>query len=88
MTCPSMYMCNISYVDLDMVIPVEEETSLHCLIGVLLCLRSLIPHLSESAHDKQGLKGSFGVMTKEKEQTVSKEQIIKVHLHSSHSIFL
>lgn len=72
--------------ELEMVIPVDEETSLHCLIGVLLCLRSLIPHLSESGHDKQGLKGSFGVVTKEKEQTVSKEQIIKVHL--SRSIFL
>lgn len=66
--------------ELEMVIPVDEETSLHCLIGVLLCLRSLIPHLSESGHDKQGLKGSFGMVTKEKEQTVSKEQIIKVHL--------
>ena len=64
--------------ELDMVIPVDEETNLHSLIGVLLCLRSLIPHLSESGHEKQGLKGSFGVMTKEKEQTVSKEQIIKV----------
>nr|XP_022340193.1 huntingtin-like isoform X2 [Crassostrea virginica] len=78
---------------IDMVIPVDEETNLHSLIGVLLCLRSLIPHLSESGHEKQGLKGSFGVMTKEKEQTVSKEQIIKVfqlllHLmgHSDHNV--
>lgn len=61
-----------------MVIPVDEESSLHTLIGVLLCLRSLIPHLNESGQEKEGLKGSFGVMTKEKEQTVSKEQIIKV----------
>ncbi|XP_056004424.1 huntingtin-like isoform X2 [Ostrea edulis] len=78
---------------LDMVIPVDEESSLHTLIGVLLCLRSLIPHLNESGQEKEGLKGSFGVMTKEKEQTVSKEQIIKViqlllHLmgHPDHNV--
>ncbi|XP_061171379.1 huntingtin-like isoform X1 [Saccostrea echinata] len=78
---------------LDMVMPVDEETSLHTLIGVLLCLRSLIPHLNESGQEKQGLKGSFGVMTKEKEQTISKEQFIMViqlllHLmgHSDHNV--
>ena len=62
-----------------MIIPLDTSSSdLHTLIGVILCLRSLIPNLNSGNKDKQGLKGSFGVMVKDREDSVSREQLCKV----------
>ncbi|KAK3095770.1 hypothetical protein FSP39_018831 [Pinctada imbricata] len=75
---PSSFYNYLLNVLLEMLIPVEKNTDLHSLIGVILCLRSLIPYLNGSSKDRQGLKGSFGVMTKDKEQSVSADQLCKV----------
>ncbi|XP_033756060.1 huntingtin-like [Pecten maximus] len=84
------YLLNVL---LDMVLPVDGEQELHTLMGVVLCMRSLVPHLGEATLAEQGLKGSFGVMTKEKTESVSKDQLIKViqtllHLmtHRDHNV--
>ncbi|XP_060084449.1 huntingtin-like [Ylistrum balloti] len=84
------YLLNVL---LDMVLPVDGDQNLHTLMGVVLCMRSLVPHLGEASLVEQGLKGSFGVMTKEKIESVSKEQLIKViqmllHLmtHRDHNV--
>ncbi|XP_052100645.1 huntingtin-like [Mytilus californianus] len=62
----------------DYVIPVDGDQPQYLLLGILLCLRTLIPHLSDPANQDHGMKGSFGNTTKDKEDTGNKEQLIKV----------
>jgi hypothetical protein len=62
----------------DYVIPVDGDQPQYLLLGILLCLRTLIPHLSDPTHLDHGLKGSFGNTSKDTEDTGNKEQIMKV----------
>ena len=40
----------------DMLIPVDEEKDVYLLLGILLTLRHIIPHLSEKEGQSQGKK--------------------------------
>lgn len=63
---------------LEHVIPVDGDQPNYHLLGTLLCLRTLIPHLSDPSNLDHGLKGSFGNTAKDIEDTGNREQLIKV----------
>ena len=62
----------------DLVIPVSSDRHTHTLLGALLSLRHMIPHLAITETADQSLKGSFGVMTSEKEVKVSSGYVLQV----------
>ncbi|XP_053407184.1 huntingtin-like isoform X2 [Mercenaria mercenaria] len=64
---------------LELVLPVERDIEGPVLVGVIMCLRNLIPLLSEHSLEAQGMKGSFGETKPLKTETVSTEQIITVY---------
>jgi hypothetical protein len=72
------------------VLPVERELEGRVLVGVIMCIRNVIPLLSGNSLEGQGLKGSFGETKQQKTETVSTEQIITVRtsLISCHKNFL
>ena len=61
-----------------MVIPVDVPHDTYSLLGVILCLRHVIPQLSSTANTDQGLKGSFGQMQRDSHEGVSSDHIQKV----------
>ncbi|XP_055860312.1 huntingtin-like [Biomphalaria glabrata] len=78
---------------LEMILPVDTEHDVHTLLGVILCLRHAMPHLSPSNTKDQGLKDSFGYREAEAEQAVGEEQMVKIlqallHYtgHSDHNV--
>lgn len=65
---------------LDHLIPVNRDHPVYLILGVLLCIRHLIPHLSEkSTHPTVVLRGSIGVTMKEEEINVHDDQLIQVY---------
>ncbi|ESO95031.1 hypothetical protein LOTGIDRAFT_160793 [Lottia gigantea] len=63
---------------LDMVLPVDTEHDIYTLLGVILCLRHAIPIMNDSDEKDQGMKGSFGLIQKDKEEGVSAMQVEKI----------
>ncbi|GFR89453.1 huntingtin [Elysia marginata] len=63
---------------LEMILPVDDDHDVSVLLGVILCLRHIIPHLAEAVNRDQGLKDSFGCRESESEQAIGDEQIIKI----------
>lgn len=63
---------------LEYVIPVQEEKPVHIILGVLQCLRHLIPHLSDQERQIV-LKGSIGVKQKEENVGISIDQLLQVY---------
>ena len=51
---------------------------MYTLLGVLLSLRHMIPHLASQESESHGMRGSFGMKSKEPEIRVSKQQLIQV----------
>ncbi|XP_066278564.1 huntingtin-like isoform X4 [Branchiostoma lanceolatum] len=76
---PCHFFCWLLTVLLGMVIPIQEDRKNHTLLGVLLCLRHLVPHLA-TLHDLEddSLKGSFGVTKKDPELSINTEQLVQV----------
>ncbi|XP_078660473.1 huntingtin-like [Branchiostoma floridae x Branchiostoma belcheri] len=76
---PRHFFCWLFTVLLGMVIPIQEDRKSHTLLGVLLCLRHLVPHLA-TLHDLEddSLKGSFGVTKKDPELSVNTEQLVQI----------
>ncbi|XP_019635502.1 PREDICTED: huntingtin-like [Branchiostoma belcheri] len=76
---PRHFFCWLLTVLLGMVIPIQEDRKSHTLLGVLLCLRHLVPHLA-TLHDLEddSLKGSFGVTKKDPELSVNTEQLVQI----------
>ncbi|GFO37998.1 huntingtin-like [Plakobranchus ocellatus] len=78
---------------LEMILPVDDEHDVSVLLGVILCLRHIIPHLAETVNKDQGLKDSFGCRESEAELAIGEEQVIKIlqallHYsgHSDHNV--
>ena len=44
---------------LGMITPLTNDLPVHTILGVLICLRGMVPHL-DSDQTKHGIKGSFG----------------------------
>jgi huntingtin len=70
----------------ELVLPVDKDHDVYTILGVILCLRHVMPHLSQSSLSarSQGLKDSFGYREMEKEEGVSVEQLLKVSLPLYH----
>ena len=63
----------------ELILPVDKEHDVYTILGVILCLRHIMPHLAQSLNSRsQGLKDSFGFREMEKEEGVSTEQLLKV----------
>ena len=60
------------------VIPVSEDTPSHTLLGVLLTLRHIMPHLSTSTEQEDALRDSFGAKVKQEKVTISTQQLVQV----------
>uniref|UniRef100_A0A061QFU3 Putative huntingtin n=1 Tax=Cupiennius salei TaxID=6928 RepID=A0A061QFU3_CUPSA len=70
----------------ELILPVQEERPVYITLGVLLCLRHLVPHLSD-AMSSQNFKGNVSIIQNEEDMWVTKEQILKVYeitLHFAH----
>ena len=69
----------------EMVLPVDIEREVSTLLGVIQCIKNIIPIFSQTGSQEEGMKGSFGETKKNKETTLSKEQLLKVterlHFH-------
>uniref|UniRef100_A0A0K8SGM1 Huntingtin n=1 Tax=Lygus hesperus TaxID=30085 RepID=A0A0K8SGM1_LYGHE len=78
---------------LDLVLPVKDDLSSYTILGVLNCLRSLIPHVANDGKETF-LRGSFGVKRKTNKQvTLSIDSIIQIFelclhwtQHSDHNV--
>ena len=64
----------------DMVLPVDIEHEVPTLLGVIQCIKNIIPVFSQTGNQEEGMKGSFGETKKHKETSLSKEQLLKVIL--------
>ncbi|XP_071090376.1 huntingtin-like isoform X1 [Haliotis cracherodii] len=76
--CPITFFSYLITILLELVLPVDVEHDVYTLLGVILCMRTIIPQLVQSDTRDQGLKGSFGVIQKEKEEGVNHDQILKM----------
>ena len=61
-----------------MVLPVDIEHDVATLLGVIQCIKNIIPLFSQSGNQEEGMKGSFGETKKQKDTSLSKEQVLKV----------
>ena len=59
-------------------LPVEKDVEVYTLLGVLLTLRHVIPHLASQEAESHGMRGSFGMKSRDVEIRVSKEQLLQV----------
>ena len=71
-------MASLALSLLEIILPVDEDHEVSVLLGVILCLRHIIPHLADAVNKDQGLKDSFGCRESEAEQAIGEEQVIKV----------
>ncbi|KAL0277158.1 UNVERIFIED_CONTAM: hypothetical protein PYX00_004532 [Menopon gallinae] len=72
---------------LDNIVPVNEENSSYLILGVLGCLRILLPNLGCDQND-EGISGSFGLRHKKDECLLSVDRLIQTYelcLHYSKS---
>lgn len=70
-----MLSCSLYFVEL--ILPVQEERPVYVILGVLLCFRHLVPHLSD-AMSSQNFKGNVTIIQNEEDMWVTKEQLLKV----------
>ncbi|XP_076466851.1 LOW QUALITY PROTEIN: huntingtin-like [Babylonia areolata] len=76
---PLSFFTYLITVILELVLPVDKEHDVYSLLGVILCLRHVLPHLSPCLSPNfQGLKDSFGSRETEKEEGISTEQLLKI----------
>lgn len=67
------------FILVELILPVQEERPVCVTLGVLLCLRHLVPHLSD-AMSSQNFKGNVSIIQNEEDMWVTKEQILKVRI--------
>lgn len=74
-------MANINcfYFHLDIILPVQEEHPLYVILGVLLCLRHIVPHFSQ-AMLLPTTKGNVNVIQNDDELVITKDQLLKVNI--------
>ena len=67
-----------------MITPLTDNLPVHTILGVLLSLRSIVPHLDNEEQIKLGIKGSFGTKKSTispkhgKETVLEKKQYLQV----------
>ncbi|XP_013398873.1 huntingtin [Lingula anatina] len=60
-------------------VPVCADAPTHAILGVLLGLRHLLPHLGRQADRDLSLKGSFGKTKREDDAQISTHQILQIY---------
>ncbi|XP_054721499.1 huntingtin-like [Uloborus diversus] len=62
----------------ELILPAQDERPVCVILGVLLCLRHLVPHFS-AAMCSNSFKGNVNLIQSEEDRGVTKEQILKVY---------
>ena len=62
----------------DSVIPVQAAQSVSSVLGVLGCLRNVIPHMSVGEAGEEEMRGSFGVRRCHQETQSAVDRMIQV----------
>lgn len=60
-----------------MLIPVHENNSPPLILGVMNCLKAILPHIRSSDSDQE-LKGSFGVRKEINETPIAIDRLLQV----------
>ena len=68
----------------DLVLPVDIDHAVPLLLGVIQCIKNIIPVFSQTGNQEEGMKGSFGETKKNKETSLSKEQFLKVYMYKKY----
>ncbi|GIX84160.1 huntingtin [Caerostris extrusa] len=74
---PSSFFSWILLALFDLILPVHDDHSTYVILGVLLCLRHIVPHLSEAMMSPNSKSGS--IIQNEEEMIVTKEQLLKIY---------
>lgn len=68
-----------------MITPLTDDLPSHTILGVLLCFRNIVPHLSDVDNTHHTMKGSFGVkkspfrLNDSKDRILEKKQFLQVY---------
>ncbi|GIY29429.1 huntingtin [Caerostris extrusa] len=74
---PSSFFSWILLALFDLILPVHDDHSTYVILGVLLCLRHIVPHLSKAMMSPNSKSGS--IIQNEEEMIVTKEQLLKIY---------
>lgn len=77
---PYFIFCVLSFAG--MITPLTDDLPAHTILGVLVCMRSVVPHL-DTNQTKNAIKGSFGAKNTttqihKKMQSLEKKQYLQV----------
>ncbi|XP_057306791.1 huntingtin-like isoform X2 [Hydractinia symbiolongicarpus] len=70
---------------LGMITPLTDDLPSHTILGVLLCFRNIVPHLSDVDNTHHTMKGSFGVkkspfkLIDSKDRILEKKQFLQIY---------
>ncbi|XP_076357189.1 huntingtin isoform X3 [Tachypleus tridentatus] len=77
---------------LELILPIQQDRPLYAILGVMLCVRHIIPHLDDKTQNLV-LKGSIGVRQKEEEVEISQDKLLEIYelllhycRHTDHNI--
>ncbi|KAK7793413.1 hypothetical protein R5R35_014313 [Gryllus longicercus] len=85
---PHVFITYVMNTLLDCVVPLRENQPLSTVLGVLGCLRNILPHVASAAEAEEEMWGSFGVRKSLREAPPSVDRMIQVYelcLHFSNS---
>lgn len=75
---PSLFYSWLLSALFDSLLPVQDEHAVPVILGTLLCLRHLAPHLSESLRCPV-IRGNLGAKQNEEDMAVTNEQMLKIY---------
>nr|CAD7591332.1 unnamed protein product [Timema genevievae] len=76
---PHVFIAYILNTLLDCVVPIRDTQSVWTVLGVLGCLRHLLPHFGTTKPGEEELKGSFGVRKRHQEAPQAVDRLIQVY---------
>lgn len=76
---PTLFFAWLLNALIEMLIPVSADQNVPSLLGAMVCLRHIIPHLNFSKPTSFTVKGSFGLQHKEPENYIGLDQLIQVY---------
>ncbi|XP_063237175.1 huntingtin isoform X2 [Bacillus rossius redtenbacheri] len=81
---PHIMITYILNILLDCVVPVRETHSASTVVGVLGCLRQILPHVGAAAAGEEEMKGSFGERHRHLESPQAVDRLLQVYELSLH----
>ncbi|PSN49021.1 Huntingtin [Blattella germanica] len=76
---PQVFTSYVVNTLLDSVIPIQEDQSVPTVLGVLGCLRNVIPHICIGESREEEMKGSFGVRRCQQEASNAVDRLIQAN---------